>query len=184
MIRRLGMEDRAAFRALRQAALESHPESYATSGEDWRNAPDEKIDALLRGSVDGTLPMFGYFAPDLVGMVGLRPEPEPETRHKTFIWGLFVAPEWRQQKIGCQLMAAAIAEAEATPHHSVMLLVVTTDNLPALHLFESCGFHIYGTEPRARKANGTYYDQAYLCRLLQESQDPVAPPLAHSIPAA
>ena len=46
-IRDLGMSDRDAYYALRLLGLETRPQAFATSAEEWRAAPADKIDALL-----------------------------------------------------------------------------------------------------------------------------------------
>jgi ribosomal protein S18 acetylase RimI-like enzyme len=169
MFRRLTTNDRVAFRALRQSALESNPQAYATSDEDWRNAPDEKIDALLDGN-GGVHPVFGVFADAeetlLIGLVGLRRELRPTTRHKATVWGLYVSPERRREGVGSTLLAGLLEAAKELPDLEMVRLVVATEDAEAVRLFERSGFQLYGTEPRARRVGERYFDQAFYYRVL------------------
>ena len=168
MIRLLTLQDRSAFRALRQTALDSHPEAYATTGADWRNAPDEKIDALLQSSAEGRSPIFGYFESRLLGMAGLNLETHPVFRHKAFLWGIYVEAAQRRKGAGRCLMEETIRAARAISGLEILLLVVTADNEAAIRLYEKCGFSPYGTERKARKVGDAYFDQLYMYLILNE----------------
>ena len=49
-------------------------------------------------------------------------------------------------------------------------LGVFSDNARAIHLYESCGFHAWGTQPRAFKLkDGTYRDEIMMVRFFDES---------------
>ncbi|MGH2397557.1 MAG: GNAT family N-acetyltransferase [bacterium] len=163
----LSINDRDEFHTLRLVGLESHPEAFATDDEDWRSAPQETIDAMLRQSGStGDRPIWGAFGPHLVGVVGLRREPRPSTRHKASLWGLYVDPNHRRKGVGKELLAELLRHAESMSGLEQIRLVVTADNAAAIALFDRFGFRSYGKEERARLVNGRYYDQVYMCRFL------------------
>ena len=171
MIRLLDLADYDAFRALRASSLEAHPESYSTDAQDWRQAPREKVDAMLSaGGPTGDLPIFGAFRPDLIGMVGLRREQRPVLRHKASLWGLYVDPNHRRATVATQLMTAAIDHASSQSELELVRLVVDADNTAAIAVFERSGFERYGLEPRARLVDGAYHDQVYMCRFVRRER--------------
>ena len=168
LIRRLGVADYEEFKAIRGASLEAHPESYATNGEDWRNAPREKIEALL---VADDAPIIGAFRPRLIGIVGLRREGRPSVRHKASLWGLYVDPGHRREGVATALVSSVLTLASSLPGLELVRLVVDADNAAAISVFARSGFEQYGLEPRARLAVGRYHDQLYMYRPVARTAD-------------
>lgn len=163
MIRTLTTQDIDAFSELRLAALETHPESFATTANDWREAPPEKIEALLsRCETSADHAIWGAYQPRLAGMIGFSRETRQLTRHKGSLWGFFVRPEFRGQGLGRQLLATAVAYAGTLLELDIIRLTVTTANTKAISLFEQVGFVQYGLEPDAQRVNGRSYDRAYM----------------------
>jgi RimJ/RimL family protein N-acetyltransferase len=171
-IRFLDIHDHTAFRGLRLASLEAHPSAFATDDEDWRDAPPEKIEAMLdAGGPTGNLPILGAFSPQLVGMIGLRRETRPSVRHKASLWGMYVDPHHRRAGVATDLVRALLAHARSLPDLEQVRLVVESDNEAAISLFGRLGFEAYGVERRARLVTGTYYDQVYMCAFLEDLPD-------------
>ena len=148
MIRPLTLQDRTAFRALRQKALDLHPEAYATSGADWRNAPDEKLDVLLQNSEEGRSPIFGCFDSELVGMAGLSLETNPLFCHKASVWGVYVEASQRRKGVGLRLMEETIRAARTVSGLEMLTLVVTAENKAAIGLYKKYGFCLMGPSGR------------------------------------
>lgn len=172
-LRQLGRNDRDAYFYFRLAALEAHPQAFATSAEEWQAAPFDKIDTLLLASETDSDPILGVFTSGsvLVGSVGLNRESRTAVQHKASLVALSVAPPWRHQGIGTQLVTATLQRARQLPGLMLVRLVVDSENTDAVRLFEQSGFVLYGREPQARRVQECYYDQSYMLCFLH---NPVA----------
>jgi RimJ/RimL family protein N-acetyltransferase len=71
--------------------------------------------------------------------------------------GLGVVKEWRRQGLGRRLIDECLALANATILEKIEL-VVYSDNLVAIRLYESVGFTHEGCRRKARKLDGSYQD--------------------------
>ncbi|WP_149537985.1 GNAT family N-acetyltransferase [Siccirubricoccus phaeus] len=158
VIRILGPEDAAAFRALRIEALRRHPEAFGASAEDAetldaaafaRMLPRQPPDAIFGGFLGGAL----------AGMAGFFIHRPPKVRHKGAIWGVYVRAEARGQGMALRLMQAAIAQARAAGVQR-LLLTVGHANAPARRLYDRLGFLPYGVERDAlRLPDGRSLDE-------------------------
>ncbi len=171
-IRDLDMDDRDAYYALRLLGLETRPQAFATSAEEWRTAPPDKIDALLRLSEKNSEPILGAFtiSGELVGSVCLIPETRHSVRHKASLAALFVRPDWQHKGIGTQLVQETLQRARQRPELTLVRLVVDSENSQALRLFEKAGFFTYGREPQARRVLEHYHDQSYMLCFLNHPE--------------
>jgi RimJ/RimL family protein N-acetyltransferase len=73
-----------------------------------------------------------------------------------------VLPEWRERSVARALMQRAIACAHGWAGLELLHLTVTASNAAALHLYESLGFIIWGTQPKALYVNGVYFDEHHM----------------------
>ena len=98
-IRPLDPSDAQAFQRLRLEGLENSPEAFASSYEEEVSLPIETVSARIPSS--GPNAIFGAFADgDLVGVAGFAVHDRMKARHKGVMWGVYVKPEWRGQKVG------------------------------------------------------------------------------------
>lgn len=168
IIHRLGEDDAGVFRELRLRALRESPEAFGSSYEETVAHPLASMAQRLRPDPDAPDDfVLGAFAPALVGMVGFRREPRLKTRHKGAIWGMYVAREMQGSGIGRALLEQVIEEARKQPGLEQITLYVVSSNLAARHLYASCGFTVYGVEPRALKLDGRYFDEDLMILQLQ-----------------
>jgi ribosomal protein S18 acetylase RimI-like enzyme len=167
-VRQLGRNDRDAYFSFRLGALEAYPQAFATSAEEWRTAPADKIDSLLLASETDHEPILGAFTSGstLVGSVGLNRESRAAVQHKASLVALYVAPAWRHQGIGTQLVTETLRRARQLPGLTFVRLVVDSENSDAVRLFTHLGFLEYGREPQARRVLEHYYDQSYMLYFL------------------
>lgn len=163
-IRRLGLDDAPAYRAIRHEALANHPEAFVSSAESFA----QKSDAEIRETLSA-LTVFGAILPD--GSLGginafLRPEGIKE-RHRGWMIQVYVRPEYRGSG-----MAQALVEHLVHHASSQVLQVhlgVWSENVPAIKLYERLGFETYGTEPRYLFVNGRYIDEHLMVRFLDKA---------------
>ena len=87
----------------------------------------------------------------------------PKTRHSGILWGIYVTPELRGQKIGEAIVKQCVEWATAN-QLSVVTLAVVTSNTAAIRCYYACGFLEYGIAPRALFHKNTYYDELLMYR--------------------
>ena len=151
VIRRLTPADAASFMGIRREALESEPFAFGSSPDEDFVQSLEQAHGLLAASQSA---VFGAFAPQLVGIVGVRRHTRKKERHKAEIWGMYLREEHRGRALGRQLMEAAIAFTREQDGVRLLYLTVTDRAQTAAALYEKLGFVIWGMEPAALHVDG------------------------------
>jgi ribosomal protein S18 acetylase RimI-like enzyme len=168
IIRRLVPSDALAYQSLRLVALRESPTAFSSSYEEECDTPLSTIEAHM--APDSGRNRFGAFdGAELAGVVGVGREGALKVRHKAFIAGMYVAPQWRGKGVGRKLMEQALAFAEAMPGLLQVTLAVTADNASALALYESMGFAVYGRAPGALLVDGVLHDDVQMARGTQRT---------------
>ncbi|RDK12309.1 GNAT family N-acetyltransferase [Cupriavidus lacunae] len=157
-IRLLTPADAVAFQALRLEGLAEAPEAFAASLEEEQDLSPEAVAGRLGATEDKAV--FGAFeGTALAGVVGVMREEKRKHRHKAFIWGMYVAPGWRDCKLGRALMDCAMAQAAAMPGVRQVTLCVNAGSAGAVRLYESLGFVRTGLEPDALYVAPHFHDK-------------------------
>jgi len=157
-IRALASADAPAFRPLRLRALRDHAEAFTQEVEE---AMREDFAALLEPTPD-TVTLGAFEGDVLVGTATLGRQQRRKSRHKAYVWGVYVSPEARGTGVGRALMERIVALAREMPGLEQLHLLVITANAPAIRLYESLGFVRYGVEPHAIKHDAGYSDDALM----------------------
>ena len=157
-IRALVPSDAAAFRALRLRSLLECPEAFASSHEEEVDTTLPEIEQRLQPKRDSVV--FGAFQDsELSALVGLQREGMAKLAHKSFIWGVYVAPEARGKGVGARIMRHALDHAAAAFGARQVNLGVNTKNLAALALYRKLGFVEYGLERGYLLVGGVLHDE-------------------------
>ena len=160
-IKRLGPTDAGAWRDIRLAALKDAPEAFGQTFEHTSTQPFEHFSQ----AVSGANPIFAAGGVDrLVGTAGFYVMGGPKQSHRGQLWGMFVAPEYRNTGIGKALIEAVIGYARDLVEQ--VHLTVVAENAGAYRLYRQMGFQVYGVEPRALSYNGRFYDEVLMVRWL------------------
>ena len=158
-IRPLDPSDAQAFQRLRLEGLETSPEAFASSYEEEVSLPIETVSARIPSS--GPKAIFGAFADgDLVGVAGFAAHDRMKARHKGVMWGVYVKPEWRGQRVGKALVGQVIDHAAR--HVIVLEAAVTLTNESARRTYHGLGFNPYGIERKAIRVGDAFYDEELL----------------------
>jgi len=166
-LRVLESADAAAFSRLRLAALRECPTAFSSSYEEECDIPLARRAERMAPGRDNAI--FGAFdGPDLVGTVGLHRERGLKLAHKAVIWGVYVAPSFRQRGVGRLLLERALAHAASLPGLLQVTLGVNTENTAAIALYTSLGFETFGLERGFLLVDGVLHDELHMAR-------PVAP---------
>jgi ribosomal protein S18 acetylase RimI-like enzyme len=165
MIRRLGESDAEAYVKLRREALLDSPLAFVSSPEDDMAASVGAVREQLRKGDDSVL--FGAFAPDLVGAVGLYRDRHVKAAHKVHIWGMYVAPAARRQGLAAELLAAVLRHARSMHGVSWAHLCVSETASEAKRLYERAGYRVWGTQPDALRHGGRTVSEDHMALCLE-----------------
>lgn len=151
--RQLIATDAAVFRALRLAGLQEAPTAFGSSyAREKDNTVEDFAGMIARNH------LVGAFAGDrLVGVAGFYRSAGEKVEHRGNIWGVYVEPAERGRGIARGLIERLLEHAKTVV--TQVHLCVVTDNVAAVRLHEGLGFVSYGTEPRALRVGGKFYDE-------------------------
>ena len=167
-IERITQETFPAWRALRLRALKEHPDAFGATWEDYAALSEEDAREGFFARLGPRSQVWGAFAADgsLLGTVGLYCDSGPKMAHRAHIWGMYVAPETRGQRVGECLIAEAVTFARTIDGVLQVHLAVTSHNTPAKRLYARMGFVRYGIEPRVLIVDGAGYDEDLMALML------------------
>ena len=161
-IRVLDIEkDIECFRTIREEAIFNAPESFGESQSEILNKSWEKYCDHLSDHGVGDF-VLGAFLEQLIGVVGFYRAQLGNLAHKGTLWGLYVKPEYRRAGVAKALVRSVLGSIDKMNEIEYVKLSVVTDNLPAVALYRSLGFTVYGTEPSALLLNGQSYDEHHM----------------------
>lgn len=161
-IRCLTEADAQALWDLRAAALRNEPEAFGESPEEHLQLAVGTIASRLRSSGNDNFVLAATSDSRLIGMTGFYRDLRPKRWHRGWIWGMYVAPEWRGQGIGRLLLEEVVRRAGKLPDLRRVLLSVSTTQIAARRLYASAGFSTFGTEPQALQAGGRFIDEDHM----------------------
>jgi RimJ/RimL family protein N-acetyltransferase len=155
-VRALTPADAEAYRSVRLSALHEQPPAFGSLPENEPNLSETAV--RLVESNEGCF--FGAFQnKQLVGIVRLTRYLAPNEKHRAYLAGLYVLPQFRCQGCGRALVSAALSWTANSPGIKRVNLTVVTQQTAAICLYQSFGFRIYGTEPETFSRDGRFYDE-------------------------
>ena len=163
ILKLLGKGDAATFRELRLQGLKESPQSFGASYEQEEKMPLEFFEQRIEATADRWV-IGAYEHEVLTGVIGFVRDTGDKSRHKGFIWGMYVDPDFRRKGIGRVLFKNALSRMEKMIGLKRVRLSVVTSNLTALRLYEAFGFVHYGEEPDALCVEGVFYSEYHLAR--------------------
>lgn len=163
-IRPLTERDAAEYRELRLEALQNHPTAFGMDYEASAAQPDSHWAERLAPS-DDRATFVAEAGGQFVGMAGIFRSSNTKERHAGYIWGVYVRPAWRGQRLADMLVGACLAWAQERGLRLVRLSLTVT-NASAIRCYLRCGFSVYGVEPEVIHWDGVYYDELLMVRRL------------------
>jgi len=161
-IRRLTKADAQVFWEFRLKALESEPNAFGESVEEHRLTTVESVAQRLNSNAADNFVLGAFDELRLVGTVGFYRLQQVKQRHKGWVWGVFVAPEYRGRKVAHALLARCLEMAREIPGLQSVLLKVATTQQAARRLYASVGFRSFGIEPRSLRVRDEYIDEDHM----------------------
>ncbi len=154
--------DTETFREIRIESTKDAPESFRATEQEMLARPIESFQSQLTGR-DGDPVFIGAFeGRSLVGVAALFFEESQKLSHKATVGSVFVKPSSRRKGVGRALMAELLVIARKDKRLRQLNLTVNAANTPAVKLYESLGFSIFGTEPNAAFVKGKGYDEHHM----------------------
>jgi ribosomal protein S18 acetylase RimI-like enzyme len=162
-IRRLGIADLRAYKALRDRMLEAYPEAFTSDAgtERGRRADDYLPRLGLDRPEGGHLVLGAWRGAELIGAIGLERDRRDKVRHIGHVIGMMVTPEAQGSGVGQALLDAVIADARAAGLE-LLTLSVTEGNATALRLYQRAGFERFGTLRRALRIGDRYHAKVHM----------------------
>ncbi|MBH1461338.1 GNAT family N-acetyltransferase [Stenotrophomonas sp. GD03993] len=155
LIRQLSADDADILWQARLQALRESPAAFLSTLAEALNDSAEVMRAQLADS--GTRYFGAFIDGMLAGFLRYVRPMRMARRHTAEVHSVHVGAGHRGQGIARQLLLAAFAAARAEGIESLTLTVLA-DNTAARALYESLGFSVIGTEPRAVKRADSYAD--------------------------
>lgn len=155
-VRSLTSSDAGAYRVVRLQALHEYPPAFGSLPEDEPNLSETA--ARLAESDDRCF--FGAFQGEqLIGIIRLSRYSALNEKHRAYLAGLYVLPPFRRVGCGKALVNQVLSRAANAPEIRRINLTVVTKQAAAIHLYQSLGFRIYGTEQETFLRDGSFYDE-------------------------
>jgi RimJ/RimL family protein N-acetyltransferase len=170
LIRHLDAADAGPYQALKLAVMRDAPLAFAQTYEEAaKRSLNDVANRLARAdeTAGGTWGAFSAKA-ELVGAASLERGSQERNGHRAVVWGLFVAPCWQGRGIGRRILEAVIAHARSLEGLEELGIIVMAESHVARRLYESLGFNVYASDPRAWRVNGNYIADLYMSLLLHE----------------
>lgn len=160
VIRQAQDEDVDELSRLRLEALRTEPAAFSSDFDVASRYTREEWLSWFHQRSDGSNRVI-YVADTgdrLAGMAGIARGDSPKTRHGAFLWGVYLRPGYRGQKLGRRLTEACLRWAREQGVETVRL-DVNSANIAAIRLYASSGFQEVGLMPKAVRVDGVDYDE-------------------------
>lgn len=173
MIRPLVPDDADDFYRLRGHALKTDPEAFQTTLEEFQQTSRPEIEKRFRGTLaDPKAFILGAFADDkMVGMMGLQQYSRSRIQHKGFIWGVYIAPDYRQRGLGGEILDFALRMARGMAGLEQVQVTYVANNDAAGQLYQSRRFVQFGHEQAAMIVNKRPVDEIHAQLFLHQSSN-------------
>ncbi|MBT2284810.1 GNAT family N-acetyltransferase [Paenibacillus polymyxa] len=162
IIRNIKRDEADVYWPFRLEALKTHPEAFGASFELSIQIPMNEVQERIHNEPDDYI--LGAYTTEgiLAGMMGFKREYGLKLRHKGIIWGVYVAPPYRGNRLASQLLQEVLERGRYLEGIKQINLSVVTTNKSARRLYERYGFEVYGIERNALEVYGQGYDEAHM----------------------
>jgi ribosomal protein S18 acetylase RimI-like enzyme len=158
-VRRLGVDDLAAFRELHRLGLAESPGAFVESLEEYALQSDLEVEAMLARDEGWGAFLHGKLVAKLI----IDTPPYVIMAHTRWIHGMYAAPAARGAVgAGEAVLRAAIEDAQSRGVSRINLWV-NGDNARARRFYEKLGFAEIGRVPGGLRFGGASSDDVLMC---------------------
>lgn len=159
----MAKDDLGAYFANRLRALRSDPSAFLTTYEEELARGSAHFERTLLHSGNERAIFGAVDGGNVIGTLGIFREDRARIDHKATIWGMHVDNQHRGKGLGAGLLDFAIQFAKEEMKVKTVGLCVESSNHAARALYDSRGFHCWGTEPFAlRSVAGEYFSEDHM----------------------
>jgi len=160
MIVRLVTEsDLSEYLRLRQASEDEYPQYVGATVEAELSAGVSGLPRLFADYGNQGHSVFGLFNDKtILGALSMTRKNSRKYRHKAFLWGMYIFPEFRKTGASSFIMDYCLSWAKDQDDLLSIILYVTTTNGAGIRFYERYGFKKFGTECRHMYAANAYHD--------------------------
>jgi RimJ/RimL family protein N-acetyltransferase len=162
VVRELRSEDLDAYKTLRIHALSHHEEAFTSDAAAEAPRTAQSYAARLGSDTTRAFTLGAFRGNRLVGAVTCDHDPRIKVQHIGHIIGMMVYDHEQGSGVGRALLGALIERARTDAGLHQLTLNVTAGNAAAEHLYERSGFVRYGTQPRAIRVGGKFFDKHHM----------------------
>ncbi len=139
-----------------------------TDPEDSGISLEQQIHWLQsRIDVDHSVAIVAEVDGQVVGFLDFHGQIERRRLSHNGMLGMTVAKNYRDQKIGQELIRALLKWAKESRQIEKVSLAVLANNLPAIHLYKKMGFAEEGRRRREVKIGDTYFDDILMSQFVK-----------------
>ena len=164
-IRTLVQSDAEACAAIRREMLADAPWAFSSSVEIDRGVDPAKVRERLADPRHATIGVFDERG-RLLGVAGIHCDTAPKMAHRAKVWGVYVKPEARGQRLGARIVSGAIEVARGWPGVNSVALSSSERSKAAQKTYAALGFTAWGREPRALVVDGVTADEIHMVLFL------------------
>jgi GNAT superfamily N-acetyltransferase len=151
-------------------AYELAPDAFTSTAEERAREPESFWVKRIADPTKLTEAFGAFESEDLIGTVALEFSAKPKTRHKALVIGMYVTKAARGRKVARALLEAAIQRAKAREEILLLTLTATEGNEPAISLYRTAGFEVFGIEPMAILTPRGYKAKVHMCLHLSHAR--------------
>lgn len=160
----MNVEDAQVYYELRIEALRYCPDAFAARLEDAIQRPVSKTAESL--ALENAITFGALNEGELLGNVTLVRNTTPKLEHRASVVAVYVTPGARGNGVASQLMQELLQFAANWQGLERLDLMVASENLPAIGLYEQLGFEKYGTEIKSMKTPEKYIDEDLMVKFI------------------
>ncbi|TVT27736.1 GNAT family N-acetyltransferase [Salinicoccus cyprini] len=157
-IRMLDTEDAGQYQLLRLEGLKTDPSAFGSTYEREVGFSLEDFEQRIAPS-ENQLTVGGFDEMRLVCTASFTRSQEPKSKHKGSLVAMYCKSSYRGTGIAKEVVRHLLDRVRELKGIEMINLAVVTENTRATAFYESFGFEIYGTEPKAMFDGKKYYDE-------------------------
>lgn len=162
----LNSTDFEQYNLLRELALDSYPESFASSNIEEKDKRKEGFNSIIHSEFNFFMGVFDKET--LIGSVLFSREVKNKMKHKGNIFAMFLKTEYQGKGIASKLLKLTCNKAFSFDGIQQINLAVNASNSNAINLYEKIGFKTYGIEKKSLFINGKYFDDLLMSLFKEE----------------